>query len=246
MEKQLNSQTSAECEARIDLAANIKLENEKSLRWLGCNAIVLGFIVMFSGMLIYGMDNPFTSISASANFYGTACLLPFVLGGMSIFFWNYRGYEPIDRITTKTMSIAAVFVALFQCSEFGGRCTPSRISLLGLPPEWSNAIHLISAITLFGALIFWLAFLFTKTTKGSSWKKMTPTKRIRNIIYYFTGAFAFVGLIFTVLNLAKITEVPYVWLWEEVILIPSGFALLVKSGLPWFADKPQKKAIHAT
>ena len=216
--------------------------NKKSLRWLAWCAIFLGFTVVVIGNLVYGLDTAFTSISASANYYGTAYLLPFILGCMAIFFWDYIGYAKFDRIVTKTMSIAAIFVAMFQCDEFGGRSIPQKMGFFGLPPNWSNLIHIAAAIVLFLSLILWIIFLFTLSkdeTTGNSvwkWKTLTKKKKIRNSIYILMGAIGLVGLVFAIMSFCKVTGVPFIWFGELIILLSAGFALLVKSGWQLFAD----------
>ena len=217
--------------------------NKKSLRWLAWCAILLGIAVVIIGQLIYGLNTAFTSISASANFYGTAYLLPFVLGCMAIFFWDYIGYAKIDRIATKTMSVAAIFVAMFQCSEFGERSIPQKMGLFGLSPLWSNIIHSVAAVILFLSLIIWIIGLFTLTRDDKTgksvwkWKSLSKEKKIRNGIYLLMGTSGIVGLIFAVMSFCKATGVPLIWLGEVIILISAGIALLVKSGLRIFADK---------
>jgi len=225
--------------------------NKKSLRWLAWCAILLGFTVVVIGQFIYGLDTAFTSISASANYYGTAYLLPFVLGCMAIFFWDYIGYAKIDRIITKTMSVAAIFVALFQCNEFGERSTPQKMGFLGLSPYWSNLIHSVAAVILFLSLIIWIICLFTLTKDeetGKSvwkWKSLFKEKKIRNGIYLLMGIIGFVGLVFAIMNFCKVTDVPLIWFGEVIILISAGIALLVKSGLQVLADKSKKITFHS-
>jgi hypothetical protein len=225
--------------------------NKKALRWLGSFAIVLGFLVVVIGKYLYGLDFHFTSISASANFYGTAYILPFVLGGMAIFFWCYTGYAKIDRHITKTMSIAAFFVAMFQCNEFGTYQyqTPQKISLLGLPPELSNIIHTVAAIALFISLIIWIVLLFSATKDKSGkvvykwwkeWSSLRRDKKISNIIYCIMGFIAIIGAVLAVLGFCKVTGVPFIWLGEVIILIASGIALLVKSDWWLFAENKIK------
>jgi len=211
--------------------------NKKSLRWLAWCSILLGFSVVIIGQLIYGLDTAFTSISASANYYGTAYILPFVLGCMAIFFWDYIGYAKIDRIVTKTMSVTAIFVALFQCNEFGERCIPEKVGFLGLSPYWSNLIHIVAAVMLFLSLIIWIIVLFTLTKDeetGKSvwkWKNLSKEKKDRNRIYILMGISGIIGLVFAVMSFCKVTGIPLVWFGEVIILISAGIALLVKSGL---------------
>jgi hypothetical protein len=63
--------------------------SSNSLRVLGWLAVSLGFVEIAVGVGIYG-QRWFGSISAGASFYGTAYILPFVLGGMAVYFWGYR------------------------------------------------------------------------------------------------------------------------------------------------------------
>jgi len=242
MIKEIVSQKMALLIEPFELTQEQKDFNKKSLRWLACFAIVLGFAVVFVGRYIYKLDYTFTSISASANFYGTAYILPFVLGGMAIFFWSYIGYAKIDSILTKTMSITAFFVAMFQCDEFVSSST-QKISLLGLSPSVSNIIHSVAAVALFLSLILWIICFFTLTKDEETgrsiwkWKGLSKEKKIRNRVYFFMGIIELVGLVFVVMNFCKVTGVPFVWLGEVIILISAGIALLVKSGLQLFADK---------
>ena len=226
-------------------------DNKKSLRWLAWCAILLGFTVVVIGQFIYGLETAFTSISASANYYGTAYLLPFVLGCMAIFFWDYIGYAKIDRIVTKTMSVAAIFVAMFQCNEFGERIIPQKIGILGFPPFWSNLIHIVAAVLLFLSLIIWIICLFTLTRDEESgksvwkWKGLSKDKKNRNRIYLLMGIIGFIGLILAIMNFCKAQDVPFIWFGEVIILFSAGIALLVKSGLRIFADEKKKTTFHS-
>jgi hypothetical protein len=202
--------------------------SSNSLRILGWLAIALGIVVILVGKTIYGVSW-FQSISASATFYGTAYLLPFVLGGMSVYFWGYCGYAPVDRICTKTMSIAAFIVAMFQCKTVYNGCK-SQVGLLGMSPTCSNAVHITAAVVLFATLIIWIGVLFLKTGDR---KSMTRQKRQRNIVYRIASYFMLIGLILTVQDLCGMLkmDLPLVWMWEELILLPAGIAILIKSGL---------------
>jgi hypothetical protein len=218
----------------FDLSEAEKKDNQRSLRWLACCAMSLGFVVVFVGNIIYGIDVAFMSISASANFYGTSYLLPFVLGAMAIFFWDYIGYAQIDRVVTKTMSIAAILVALFPCNEFIELHEPLKMGFWGFPPFWSNLIHSIAAIVLFIALIYWILFLFTKTSKS---RKMTKEKKRRNMCYRSGGIALTVILIFLVLKSFLPIQIFSVLVLEVILLFIVGFEILIKSGLSWFKDK---------
>jgi peptidoglycan/LPS O-acetylase OafA/YrhL len=208
---------------------NTAKSSSNSLRVLGWLAIALGLVVILIGRTIYGVSW-FTSISASATYYGTAYILPFVLGGMSVYFWGYCGYTPLDRVCTKIMSLAAFLVAMFQCHSEFNNCL-HKTGLLGLSPTCSNIVHTAAAVVLFATLIIWIGVFFRKTHTDRS--RMSRRKRQRNIVYLIASHLMFAGLIFTVLDLCGLLKInlPLVWLWEELILLPAGIAILIKSGL---------------
>jgi peptidoglycan/LPS O-acetylase OafA/YrhL len=215
-------------------------QSDNSLRVLGWLAIVLGISVVAVGTSIYRQDW-FQSISASATYYGTAYILPFVLGGMSVYFWGYRGYAQIDRIFAKIMAVGAFITAVFPCK------TPynegeAQIGLLGLSPDVSGILHGIGALLLFLFLASWIFFLFTKTGK----KTIKPRKKLRNRVFVaaalvmFAGInFCIAGFVFYMLDLFDPqSSFPFVFWGELIILIPAGFAILVKAGdVPWLNDK---------
>jgi hypothetical protein len=205
--------------------------SRNSLRILGWLAITLGFVAIAVGVGIYG-QRWFASISASASFYGTAYILPFVLGGMAVYFWGYQGYAPADRLCTKTMAVAAFFTAMFQ-SKTPDNEHLDRTGLLGFPPPVSDLIHSIAAVVLFVALIVWIGFLFT----GSKGVK-THGKKVRDMIYTVSAGFMTVGVICFIAERSGLLgeKFPLIWLEEVIILIPAGIAILVKSGMG-FKDK---------
>jgi hypothetical protein len=69
---------------------------------------------------------------------------------------------------------------------------------------------------------------------------MTRQKRQRNTVYRFASFFMLIGLIITVQDLCGMlkTDLPLVWIWEELILLPAGAAILIKSEL-LLRDKKQ-------
>jgi hypothetical protein len=205
--------------------------SRNSLRVPGWLAITLGFAAIAVGVGIYG-QRWFGSISASASFYGTAYILPFVLGGMAVYFRGYQGYAPADRRCTKTMAVAAFFTAMFQ-SKTPDNKHLDRTGLLGFPPSVSDLIHSIAAVVLFIALIVWIGFLFT----GSKGVK-TREKKVRDMVYIVSAVFMAIGVICFILERSGLLgeEFPLIWLEEVIILIPAGIAILVKSGMG-FRDK---------
>ena len=216
-----------------DYKENNPKQSDNSLRVLGWLAITLGVIVVLVGVLVYGQDW-FKSISESATYYGTAYILPFILGGMSIYFLGYRGYAQMDRIFAKIMAGAAFVTSVFQCKT-QYNISEGKIGLLGVSNDVSNLWHSVGAITLFVFLALWIGFLFTRTKEG----KMTPQKKVRKHVYIaitivmiFGIGFVFAGMI------CKSSSFPFVFWGEIIILIPAGIAILTKAGsVHWLNDK---------
>lgn len=214
-------------------------QSDNSLRVLGWLAIALGFAVILIGSLVYRQDF-FKSISASATYFGTAYILPFVLGGMAVYFWGYRGYAQIDRLFAKIMAAAAFVTAVFQCKT-PYNCCQEQVGLLGFSPDISNIFHSIGALTLFFFLACWIYFLFTKT----GIKEVTEKKKLRNRVFVVSALVMFAGIIFCIAGFVfyvlKLfnpeSSFPFVFWGEIIVLIPAGFAILVKAGdVPWFND----------
>ena len=207
-------------------------QSDNSLRVLGWLAIVLGIVVVVIGTLIYRQDW-FKSISASATYFGTAYILPFALGGMSVYFWGYQGYAQIDRLFAKVMSVAGFVTTVFQCKT-SYNCFEDKIGLLGFSPDISNWLHIAGALTLFAFLALWIGFLFTKT-KGFT----TPRKKTRNRVFISIAFIIAAGVVFCILGACNPrSSFPFVFVGEIIILIPAGFAILVKAGdVSWLNDK---------
>ena len=207
-----------------NLDSNFSKSSHNSLKVLGYMGLSLGIFVVFIGTLFY-KQNFFTSISESATYYGTMYILPFVMGGMSVYFWGYQGYDYKDRICTKIMSIAAFLTAMFQCKSVYNTDV-CKVGIIGLTPFYSNIIHLISAAALFISLIFWIGYLFRKSTG-----KPTVQKCHRNLVYAITSIIMLIGTLLFFLGYYRTSDkFPIVWLAEVMILIPASFAILIKSG----------------
>jgi len=109
-----------------------------------------------------------------------------------------------------------------------GYVTETSIGLFCLPPVVSHYIHLVAAVGGFGLMTVWVMFYFTKSTfKKGEW---TRRKTIRNRIYNSCGTMMFSGLIMILLGMVLNWQY-VVFIGEEIILIPAGFAILVKDGL---------------
>lgn len=205
-----------------------------SMMFLAVLAFILGFGVILDGMLVY--DLPFfTSISESATTGAmTGMILPFVLGGMAIYFVGYRGYDLIDRICAKVMGLGAFGVAMQLClSDYISNY--EKVGLLGLAPSTSNIVHSVSALLLFGTMIYWVGCRFTK---GVGDDDRTNMKKWRNRVYKTCALLSLSGVLFFVIG--PILGVKASVFWSEImILIPMSVAIFTKAG-GWLKDSEEK------
>lgn len=193
---------------------------------LGIISITIGAIIAVSGYYGYNYSF-FSSISESATTpLTTSMILPFCLGGMGIFFMGYSGYDKTDFWLTKLMALGAFIVTMCPCKSY--YLTSDRIGLFGLDANTSNVIHYVGALVMFLAFIYWVMFQFTK----SNVLVKTKEKRIRNSVYLFCSLCSLSGIILIILNSLNLVLLPNAIFWgEELILIPLGIAVIIKSGI---------------
>ena len=205
-----------------------------SMMFLAFLGFILGFGVILDGMLVYGFPF-FTSISESATTGPeTGMILPFVLGGMAVFFAGYRGYDLADRICAKVMGLGAFGVAMQLClSDYV--LNYKKIGLLGLSPSNSNIIHSISALLLFGTMIYWVGCRFTK---GVGDDDRTNMKKWRNHVYKTCALLSLFGVVFFVVGPVLGIKTSVFWS-EEMILLPLSIAIFTKAG-GWLKDVEEK------
>lgn len=201
-----------------------------SMMFLAILAFILGVGVILDGMLVYNLPF-FTSISESATTGAmTGMILPFVLGGMSIYFVGYRGYDLIDRICAKVMGLGAFGVAMQLCSsEYIAYY--EKVGLLGLSPSTSNIVHSVSALLLFGTMIYWVGCRFTK---GVGDDDRTNMKKHRNKVYKTCALLSLSGVLFFIVG-PMLGVKASVWIAEELILLPMAVAIFTKAG-GWLKD----------
>jgi hypothetical protein len=89
---------------------------------------------------------------------------------------------------------------------------------------------MIGAIGGFGLMWVWVTFFFTKTNPECS---PTRRKKTRNIVYYTLGLIMLFGVLLLIIGAfgAFNESFPHTWLAEEILLLPAGVALLIKSGI---------------
>jgi hypothetical protein len=213
---------------RVDECISAEKSSVLQMAFLGIVSILVGIVCLLDATLVYGL--PFImSISESATTGSrTGMLLPFALGCMFTYCIAYTGYTKAERIIVKLMAVGFLAVAMQICDSH--YVDYDRVGLLGLSPAVSGIVHSIGALLGFGLMWVWIMFFFTKS--GSDGIR-TRHKRIRNKIYYTVGLVMLFGIFIFVLGALNFFEEskPYVWLAEEILLIPAGFALLVKSGV---------------
>lgn len=205
-----------------------------SMMFLAILAFVLGFAVTLDGMLVYNLPF-FTSISESATTGPmTGMILPFVLGGMFVYFVGYRGYDKIDRICAKVMGLGAFGVAMQLCySDY--LVNFKKVGLFGLSPNTSNIVHSIAAILLFATMIYWVGCRFTK---GVGDDNITHMKKRRNKIYKTCALASLAGVIFFIVG--PILEIKAsVFISELLVLLPLSLAIFTKAG-GWLKDMEGK------
>ncbi len=202
------------------------------MTFLGFVALTIGILCMLDVVFIYHLP-PLTSISESATTGNRAgMLLPFALGAMFTYAIAYVGYCHCERVLTRVMGVSFAVVAMQLCDssylEF------DRVGLLGLSHGLSNAVHSLGTVVGFGAMFIWIAFFFTRGVPHP-----TPEKLKRNSVYLCCATLMAAGIILLILGVFGVLGSYSVFIAEEFLLIPAGFALLVKSGL-FLRDKSSR------
>ena len=206
----------------------ITRQDRVSLFIMGVISILIGLIPQVQAALFYPDYVWFSSISASATTQSTTSMvLPLGLGAVLLFCMVYKGYCKLDNWITNVVALGLFFVVAQPCLS---RWTQNleRVGLFGLPPNVSGIVHNIGAFVGFGAMIFWVFYLFTK-----------GRNKVRKIVYYVCSVIALtaLGTLFQrgwrYHNVVETIhdESLFVWIIEVAILIPMGAALIIKSDI---------------
>lgn len=180
---------------------------------IGVMGMLLAFVVVIGGFLSGGLLN---SIS---NYYYSNMQDVFV-GVLMItgaFLLTYRGYDIVDRVFAIIAGIAAIAVVVFPMG-----IGIDGVGTLMLSGGLSNALHFISAGTMFLSLAYISYFQFTK-----SGGELTTSKIKRNRVYRTSGIIIFSSFVVVALT-AIISTGPLVLILEAVMLIAFGASWLVK------------------
>jgi hypothetical protein len=140
----------------------------KAVGYLG---ITLPFVLSFGAFLFFG-DGLQSSIS-SYYYTGMRNVFVGVLCAIGVFMLSYRGYERKDDIAGDIACFSAVGAALFPTSP-DIHPTPTTATI--------GAVHWTFAAVFLGTLAYFSLFLFTKTGK-----KTTSRKLQRNRVYRGCG-----------------------------------------------------------
>lgn len=163
------------------------------------------------GFGLFGIKtNPaewWTSISATYYANSKICMIG-LLFSTSVFFFSYKGYDLIDRITTLVAAITSLGVAVFPCKMDNVLYT----GLFNLPITVSNVIHTICALSLFTSFWFMVRFAFTRGNDIAKKKKFL----------------ALSGIMLGAVLLLFISKIPII-IPETILLECFGIAWLIKS-----------------
>jgi hypothetical protein len=162
--------------------------------------------------------------------------------GIGVFMICYYGYDLLDRIINTITGIFCIGIALFptQSSDL-----TYPVGIFVLNQGVSNILHVICASIFFALLGFISIFLFTKTAKMKRWQpsgkeevftRMTPQKKIRNIIYIVCGVIILccgiaLGLVMALVPVAIVNKYFIVLILEIIILTAFGISWLIKGGI---------------
>lgn len=215
---------------------------ETKLQIMKNQMMILGILCILLAPLsiLFGLfgDNPegwYGSISKTYYANSKAVMIGLLIA-TGIYFISYKGYDKRDNFLTTLQGLAAIGLVIFPTKL--GSVDVGSVGLLGLPSWLSVILHCACTYTLF--ISFWINLMFLFTLSNG---KPTPKKRLRNIIYRCCGVLIILGTIAiiagsTVLKPFLPKNFPIALVGEFVILIPFGFAYLVKSEcIKWLNDE---------
>lgn len=193
----------------------------KAIGWIG---ILLPFVLMFGGSLIFNGDLPLGNISLYYH-SGMRDVLVGAICAIALFLFFYKGYDKWDNLAGNLAGFFALGIALFPTVKEG-------------PYDLSANIHFACAAIFFTILSIFSLFIFTR-------KETDPTKRklARNKIYIVCGLVMFICMIaiLVFMNLFENAhpESSFVFWAETVALEAFGVSWLTKGGT-FYPDKKIK------
>ena len=189
---------------------------------------ILGFLLPTTLLffnLVFGRGvNPERVLETiSATHYSIAYVFfECLVAGVGFFLFFYRGYDIVDRVSSIIAGVGAIGLVLFP-TKFGD--LPVR-NFINAPASVSNFLHMAFALLFFLALIYIIAFQFTK-----SGEIQTGRKKKRNLLYLICAGLMAAGLV----SGGAVHVFGLAWngiFWgEAVALWAFGIAWLTKGGL---------------
>lgn len=186
--------------------------------WIG---ILLPFVLMLGGNLIFGEEIPLFDISMY-YYTGMRDLFVGALCAIGLFLFFYRGYDQWDNLAGDIAGFSAFCIAWFPTTKIG-------------PQDWAGKIHFVAAGVFFATLAFFSLFLFTRKGSDPSHRKL-----LRNRIYLSCGIVLFIcaAAIFFYFTFFTgcLPDTRFVFWAETLALVAFGISWLTKGGT-LFPDK---------
>jgi hypothetical protein len=188
-------------------------------RVIGVFGITLPLVVFLGALFFFG-----TGIQSSiSSYYWTNMRDIFVgaLWAIGVLLLSYKGYEAADNFASNLACVFAIGVSLFPTTPDN---TTSEVAII------IGRMHFAFAALLFGTLIFFCLFLFSKTDPK---KKPTKRKLQRNIVYRICGYAMALCIVLTVVSQnpaiapALVPYNPIFWL-ESLAIVAFGVSWFVK------------------
>jgi hypothetical protein len=188
---------------------------------VGVLGTALPFVLALGAAIVFGKG-----IQSSMSYYYHTPMRDVFVGtlfAIGFFLLSYQGYERADNIAGNLACVFAVGVALFP-TPFDPKA-PGITHTIGI-------VHFAFATLLFGTLIFFCLFLFTKTNPR---KKPTRRKLQRNMVYRACGGVMTLCIVLALANMLLPAPVatalqpysPLYWL-EATAIVAFGISWLTK------------------
>jgi hypothetical protein len=189
-----------------------------TIGWIG---ILLPFVMMLGGFLIFGENITLCNISM---YYYTGMRDVYVgaMCAVGLFLFFYRGYDKWDDWAGNIAGFCAFCIAWFPTTKIG-------------PQNLAGNIHFYAAAIFFLVLACFSLLLFTRQGENPTKQKLK-----RNKIYICCGLVMLVCIIAVRIYFSFLKEIypfsPFVFWNETVALVAFGISWLTKGGT-FYPDK---------
>ncbi len=174
------------------------ISGKKLISVMGAIGLLLPPILIVASVITGGCSLVQDSISA---YYYTGARNVFVgaLCALSISFMVYKGYSLFDEWLANAASILALGVAFFPTSITAVDCINETVG-----DSLISKIHFISAALLFVSFVIFSLFLFTRSDK-----ELTKRKIIENRVYRISGYLIIVAIVAIFIWMMVIDQINY-------------------------------------